>query len=173
MALPSFEEAYGRKGAVISAVPLCHGIAALCGLDMVTVPGATGELDTNYAGKVEATLSALRKYDFAAVHIEAPDECSHAKDVPAKLEAIRRLDSLVISPIVEAMRAKGEDFRMLILSDHKTLLDSGAHDGTPVPFILYDSRMDTAAGLDYNEPNGEKGPFVPAGTALMTMLFGA
>lgn len=171
--LPDFVKAYGHKGAVISAVPLCHGIAALCGLDMVAVPGATGELDTNYAGKVSATLSALEKYDFAAVHIEAPDECSHAKDVPAKLEAIRRLDSLVVSPIVEAMHSKGEDFRMLILSDHKTLLESGAHDGTPVPFILYDSRMDTHAGLDYNEPNGEKGPFVPAGTALMTMLFGA
>ena len=173
VALPDFPKAYGHHGAVISAVPLCHGIAALCGLETVTVPGATGELETNYEGKAAAAMEALEKYDFCAVHLEAPDECSHAGDVQGKLLSIERLDSRIIAPIAEALRAQGEDFRMLILPDHKTLLSGGAHDGTPVPFILYDSRTDTHDGRDYTEANGEKGPHLPDGTVLMSMLFGA
>lgn len=171
--LPDFAARYGHKGAVISAVPLCHGIAALCALDVILVPGATGELDTNFLGKVEATLQALEKYDFAAVHLEAPDECTHCHDLPGKLEAIERLDADIVAPIADALRAKGEDFRMLILSDHKTLMIDGSHDGTPVPFLIYDSRVSDGSGLSYTEENGEKGPFLPDATVLMSMLFEA
>ena len=170
-ALPDFAERYGHAGTVISAVPLCHGIAALCGLEIALVPCATGELDTNFAGKVEATLAALEKHNFAAVHLEAPDECTHCHDLPGKLEAIERLDHDIVAPIVSALREKGEDFRVLILSDHKTLMKDGSHDGTPVPFLIYDSRENAGSGLDYTEENGEKGPFIPDGTALMNMLF--
>ena len=171
-ALPNFEARYGHTGAVASAVPLCHGIAALCGLEVIHVPGATGEVDTNYAGKVAAALDALRRHDFAAVHLEGPDECTHCGDLPGKITAIERLDSLVVGPIADALTAAGEDFRMLILSDHKTLMEeNGVHDGTPVPFLLYDSRSACGSGLGYTEANGEKGPFVPDGTALMPMLF--
>ncbi len=171
--MPNFAEAYGHDGAVITAVPLCHGIAALCGLEMVSVPGATGEVITNYEGKVEATLRALEKYDFAAVHLEGPDECSHAGDVPGKVQAIEWLDSRIVAPIAQTLRERGEDFRMLILSDHKTFLAGGAHGGDSVPFLLYDSRRDSGSGLGYTEENGAKGPFLPDGTMLMPLLFEA
>lgn len=170
-ALPNFYEQYGHHGAVISAVPLCHGIATLTGLDVIYVDGATGELDTNFEGKVAAAIDAIDRYDFVAVHLEAPDECTHNNDLPGKLQAIEWLDSRIIAPIVEDLESKGTDFRMLILSDHKTLMESLQHDGDPVPYILYDSTVDTEAGMGYTEANGRKGPYVGAGTDLMPRLF--
>ena len=169
--LPNFYGQYGKTGAVISAVPLCHGIAKLVGLDVVLVPGATGELDTNFAGKVQAALEAVETHDFVAVHLEAPDECTHNGDLPGKITAIQWLSSRITAPIVDALRARGEDFRILMLSDHKTLMDGGMHDGDPVPFLIYDSRVDTGAGLPYTEKNGLKGPYLDDGTLLMPALF--
>lgn len=172
--LQNFPETYGHTGGVISAVPLCHGIAILTGLEASSVPGATGELDTNYEGKTETAVSYLTSHDFVAVHVEAPDECTHDGDTPGKLEAIRRLDSRVIGPLTEKLAGKGWDYRMLILSDHKTLTSTRGHDGDPVPFILYDSREQApGSGLAYSEANGLQGPFIEAGTQLMGMLFGA
>ncbi len=169
--LPNFKEQYGKTGAVISAVPLCHGIARLTGLDVIMVEGATGEVETNYEGKVSATLDALNTRDFAAVHLEGPDECTHCGDLKGKIQAIEWLDSRVVMPLCEALKAKGEPFRMLILSDHKTLTSNRQHDGDPVPYIIYDSSKDTQAGLSYCEANGLKGPFLPAGIMLMPALF--
>ena len=91
--------------------------------------------------------------------------------MPGKLQAIEWLDSRIIAPITKALEANGTDFRMLILSDHKTLMESLQHDGDPVPYILYDSTVDTKAGLGYTEANGLKGPYVGAGTDLMPKLF--
>ncbi len=174
VALKNFRETYGHFGTVISAVPLCQGIAALTGLKFVEVPGATGELDTNYEGKVEAAMEAILspEQDFVAIHVEAPDECTHNGDLPGKLQAIEWLDSRVIGPVAEGLRAAGEHFRMLILSDHKTLTATRGHDGDPVPFLIYDSRQKQGSGLSYTEKNGLNGPFVEDGTALMGMLFG-
>ncbi|MDR3311457.1 MAG: 2,3-bisphosphoglycerate-independent phosphoglycerate mutase [Oscillospiraceae bacterium] len=171
--LPDFTAKYGRTGGVISAVPLCHGIASLTGLDRVFVDGATGELDTNYEGKVSACVETLKTRDFAAIHVEAPDECTHNGDLPGKLEAIRRLDSRVVAPLVGRLRADGTDFRLLLLSDHKTLTSTRGHDGDPVPYLLYDSRRDNKTGKKYTETDGEAGAAVPEGTALMGMLFDA
>jgi 2,3-bisphosphoglycerate-independent phosphoglycerate mutase len=170
-ALPDFPKSYGHGGAVISAVPLCHGIARLVGLDAVEVEGANGEWDTNYEGKVQAVLAALRNGDFAAVHLEGPDEATHNGQLKEKVQAIEWLSSRVAEPLCRALHENGEDFRMLILSDHKTLTSSRAHDGTPVPFILYDSRVDSGSGLSYTEKNGEAGPYLKQGTDLMPLLF--
>lgn len=170
--LPHFAEQFGHDGAVVSAVPLCHGIARLTGLDVITVQGATGELDTNFEGKVEAGLKALDKYDFVAVHLEAPDECTHNGDLPGKLQAIEWLDSRIVAPMIEGLRKRGEDFRVLILSDHKTLMEkNGAHGADPVPFMIYDSRETIRSGMEYSEKNGLKGVMLSAGTELMPMLF--
>lgn len=171
VALPQFYQSYQKAGSVISAVPLCHGIAALVGLDVVTVEGATGELDTNYEGKVDAVISELAKYDFAAVHVEAPDECTHNGDLKGKLQAIEWLDSRVILPLVEKLKSKGYDYRLLLLSDHKTLTSTRGHDGDMVPYLLYDSRIDQKSGRKYSEEDGEKGPQLDAGVNLMAMLF--
>lgn len=169
--LPSFAENNGHTGAVVSAVPLCHGIAALVGLGMVCPEGATGEKDTNYENKLGAVLDILKEHDFAAVHVEAPDECTHNGDLEGKIEAIEWLDTRMIRPMCEALTEAGEDYRILFLSDHKTLTDTRGHDGDPVPFMIYDSRRDTKCGLPYTEKSGEKGPKLNSGVALMSLLF--
>jgi 2,3-bisphosphoglycerate-independent phosphoglycerate mutase len=171
-ALPNFVEAYGDRGGVVSAVPLCHGIARLVGLSPVTVPTATGEWDTDYAAKVRAALAVLGENDFVALHLEGPDEATHNHDLTHKIFAVECLSELVIRPVAERLREEKEEFRMLILSDHKTLMANGAHDGDAVPFVLYDSRENRpGSGLDYSERNGLKGPMVSRGIDLMPLLF--
>lgn len=169
--LPNFKEKYGHFGDVVSAVPLVWGIAGLCGLNTPKVPGATGELDTNYEGKVDAVIESLHKgNDFAAVHIEAPDEMSHAGDMAKKLEAIRRLNDRVIGPLLEKLPALG-DFRLLFLSDHPTLLSTRTHDGSPVPYALYDSRRDRGGRAKFDESHAQKGLLIKEGDQLMAHLF--
>jgi 2,3-bisphosphoglycerate-independent phosphoglycerate mutase len=171
--LPNFEKAFGKTGGVISAVPLCHGIAALTGLEPVFVEGATGEIDTNLEGKVDATIKVLEKHDFAALHVEAPDECTHNGDLKGKVQSIEWLDSRVTKPLVEEFARRGWDYRILMLSDHKTLTSTRGHDGDPVPFLLYDSTVDTGCGLSYCEENGAKGEYYSDGAAsCMKLLFG-
>ena len=170
--LPSFAGQFGKTGAVISAVPLCQGMARLRDMDVVIVPGATGEIDTNYEGKVTAALDALKTHDFVFVHLEAPDECTHCHDLAGKLLAIERLDSRIVAPIAENLTQRFEDFRMLILSDHKTLMADGSHDGDPVPFLIYDSRENKNTGVKYTEAEGLKtGLTLPRGDMLLPRLF--
>lgn len=169
--LPSFREQYGLDGAVISAVPLCHGIGALRGLEMVEVPGATGELDTNFSGKLEAAWEKLNQYDFVCLHLEAPDECTHNGDLPGKLQAIEWLDSRLVAPLLDRLDRAGLDHRVLLLSDHKTLTATRGHGADPVPFLIYDSRRDTGRGGGYDERAGEAGPFLESGCALLDLLF--
>jgi 2,3-bisphosphoglycerate-independent phosphoglycerate mutase len=170
--LPNFWENYHKKGGVISAVPLCHGIAALTGLDMIRVEGATGELETNYEGKVAAAVKCLEDgNDFVAIHIEAPDECTHNGDLKGKLQAIEWLDSRVVGPLAEELRKEPFEYRLLLLSDHKTLTSTRGHDGDPVPYLIYQSDRDTGFGGAYDEKTGMSGNTVPAGVALMDMLF--
>ena len=170
--LPSFRERYGHYGSVISAVPLVHGIGALCGLKPVEIEGATGEVDTNYAGKIQAAKDCLSSEDdFLCLHIEAPDEATHNGRLEEKLLAIRQLDELVTQPLVTWLEEQKMDFRLLMLSDHKTLMSTRGHDGDPVPFMLYDSTKPVDCGLGYTERNAEQGPFLGAGTKLMELLF--
>ena len=171
VALPDFVEANGHDGAVVSAVPLCHGIARLAGLDMVCPEGATGEIDTNFESKLAAAMEILENRDFAAIHVEAPDECTHNGDLEGKIQAIEWLDTRMLCPLDAAIRAKGWDYRLLFLSDHKTLTATRGHDGDPVPYMIYDSRDENGCGLPYTEESGEKGPYVNSGVALMSMLF--
>ena len=173
VALPNFVERYGHGGSVISAVPLVHGIGALTGLKPVTVEGATGEVDTNYAGKLQAAKDALAGGDeFLCLHLEAPDESTHNGSLPDKLLAIHQLDSLIVAPLLQWLQEQKMAYRLLLLSDHKTLMSTRTHDGDPVPFLLYDSTAPRSGGLSYTEANGEKGPFVEHGTDLMALLFG-
>ncbi len=169
--LPKFQDQYGCGGAVVSAVPLVHGIGVLRGLEMVEVEGATGELDTNFSGKLEAVWQKLQEYDFVCLHLEAPDECTHNGDLAGKLQAIEWLDSKLVAPLLSRLEAGGISCRVLLLSDHKTLTATRGHDGDPVPFLLYDSRRDTGHGGVYDEPAGEKGPFIENGSVLLDMLF--
>lgn len=170
--LPDFQARYGHTGSVVSAVPIVHGIGALCGLKPVTVEGATGEIDTNYAGKVDAAIECLKNDDgFLCIHIEAPDESTHNGRLDHKLLAINQLDQLVAKPVVEWLWQQKMDFRLLCLSDHKTLMSTRSHDAEPVPYFLYDSTNELSGGLSYTEENGEKGPCLNPGTQLLDLLF--
>jgi len=169
-ALPSFDALFGKTGFVVSAVPLVWGIGALAGLDKISVPGATGELDTNYEGKAEAALRGLREgYDFVLLHVEAPDECTHMGDLPGKLEGINRLDERALRPLLNGLDKLG-DYRLLVLSDHKTLTDTRGHDGDPVPFLLYDSREAANGPARYTEPLAGKGVMLEDGVKLISVL---
>ena len=170
--LPDFASRYHHSGSVISAVPLVHGIGALSGLRCISVEGATGENDTNFEGKVQAAADALLGGDdFVCVHIEAPDEATHNGRLDEKLEAVEFLDSRVVAPLCEKLDAAGQDYRILILSDHKTLMRTRGHGGDPVPYLIYDSTAKSGSGLAYTEKNGETGPYQPDGTKLMEELF--
>ena len=142
-----------------------------CRICMVEVEGATGEIDTNFEGKLEATWASLQKYDFVCLHLEAPDECTHNGDLKGKVQAIEWLDSRLVKPLTERLDAAHMDYRLLLLSDHKTLTATRGHDGDPVPYLLYDSRIDSGRGGVYTEKAGENGPFVAHGCELLHLLF--
>jgi len=173
VALPQFTETYGKSGGVISAVALCHGIAALTGLVPIRVPGATGKLHTNYAGKVEAAIQSLQTNgDFVTIHVEAPDECTHNGDLEGKLQAIEWIDSRVLRYLLDCLEKAGmTEYRILFMSDHKTLMSTRGHDAEPVPYLLYDSRVQGQSGQTYCEADAEKGEFLTDGTKLMDLLF--
>jgi len=169
--LPDFAKKYGKIGGVISAVPLCQGIGVLIGFEKIVVEGATGELNTNYEGKADAAISALNRLDFITVHIEAPDECTHNGDLKGKLQAIEWIDSRVLASMLEKLNKSGIDFRMLVMSDHRTLSSTRGHDRGLVPFVLYDSRECKKTGFSFCESDAARGRIVKEGTELMDILF--
>jgi 2,3-bisphosphoglycerate-independent phosphoglycerate mutase len=134
--LPSFLERFGRRGAAITAVDLMRGLAKLIGWDRIEVPGATGYIDTNYAGKGAAAVAALDKYDIVAVHVEAPDEAGHNADAKAKTEAITQIDRHIVGPVLERLRQEGDEWRILVIADHPTPCALRTHTGEPTPFAI-------------------------------------
>lgn len=173
-ALDSFEEKTGKRGVMISAVDLLKGIAIGAGMKVIEVPGADGTLHTNYVGKAQAAVDALTKegYDFAYVHVEAPDEMGHQGSLPNKLEAIESLDAKVIRTVVEGMKAANEPFRLLVMPDHPTPIRLRTHTSDPVPFLLYDSTKETKRVGFYNEEEAKNsGVLYPEGYRLIDELF--
>ncbi len=152
-ALSSFEEKTGKKGMMISAVDLLKGIAVGAGMSVAQVEGANGGLHTNYEGKTAAAVKALTQdgYDFAYIHVEAPDEMGHQGSAERKVKAIEYLDGRVIGPLVEQLQAAGETFRLLVLPDHPTPVRIRTHTADEVPYLLYDSAAPKAENWKYNE----------------------
>lgn len=172
--LTSFEKKNHKKGVMISAVDLLKGIAVGAGMDNICVEGANGGLDTNYEGKAQAAVDALVKkgYDFAYVHVEAPDEMGHQGSIERKIKAIENLDSRVIRLVKEGLDASGEDYRMLVLPDHPTPIRVRTHTSAPVPYLLYDSRKKQQNTWKYNEREaGESGNYIAQGHKIMDYLF--
>ena len=166
--MPSFAERFGLTGGVISAVDLIKGIGICAGLRAITVPGATGYLDTNYQGKAEYALQALEKDDFVYLHVEAPDEASHNGDLEAKIAAIEDFDKKVVGTILKGMKERG-DYRIMVLPDHPTPLDLKTHADDPVPFVIYDSTEKHPSGVEgYSEQEAAKsGIVIEEGHELM------
>ena len=133
--LKPFVEQYGPRGAMITAVDLLRGIAALVGWDRIEVPGATGYLDTDYAAKGRAGIDALQKYDIVCVHVEASDEASHEGRGDEKVKAIEEIDKHVVGPLLEALPKHG-DWRVMISPDHPTFLRTKVHTHGNVPVAM-------------------------------------
>lgn len=170
--LSSFEEKNGVKGMMISAVDLLKGIAVGAGMGVAKVEGANGGLHTNYEGKVQAALEALEgAYDFAYIHVEAPDEMGHQGSVEKKVQAIEFLDKRVITPLTEALDKKGAAYRLLVMPDHPTPIRVRTHTSDSVPYLLYDSTAPQKGSLDYNETEAkETGNVVMQGHLMMNKL---
>lgn len=178
--LPSFESVYGKTGAVISAVDLVFGIGRLIGLELIEVPGATGNLNTDFKGKASAAIRAFDSgKDFVYLHVEAPDECGHQGDPTGKVKAIERIDADVLGPVSEWLfknKARtGEDFRLLFLPDHPTPISLRTHTSEPVPFMLYASVSSAGNGAKaYSEAEaGATGLFFDSGPALFRYFIGS
>ena len=168
--LSSFEEKTGKKGMMVSAVDLLKGIAVGAGMGVALVEGANGGLHTNYAGKVDAAVKSVTEdgYDFAYIHVEAPDEMGHQGSVERKVQAIEYLDSQVIGPVVEKLENAGVDFRLLVLPDHPTPICVRTHTSDNVPYMLYDSTKPEEHAWNYNEKEGrESGILVAEGHKLI------
>ena len=157
-ALASFEEKTGKKGVMISAVDLLKGIAVGADMDRIIVEGANGGLHTNYEGKADAAVHALLEdgYDFAYVHVEAPDEMGHMGSMTDKITAIENVDGHVVAGITEAMDQSGEDYRLMILPDHPTPICVRTHTSEPIPYLIYDSRKAIDGIHTYNEKEAAK-----------------
>lgn len=174
-ALSSFEEKTGKKAVMISAVDLLKGIAVGAGMTPVYVEGANGGLHTNYEGKAKAAVDALVRegYDFAYIHVEAPDEMGHQGSCEDKVQAIEWLDEKVIGNVVSGLEEAGEDFRLLILPDHPTPICVRTHTKEPVPYLLYDSTKAVEGQETYNEKKAKiSGIMWADGYRLMEYLLG-
>ncbi|MBU0485560.1 MAG: cofactor-independent phosphoglycerate mutase [Proteobacteria bacterium] len=153
--MATLQERYGISGSLISAVDLLKGIGVYAGMRIINVPGATGYLDTNYQGKVDAAFEALKDTDLVFVHVEAPDEAAHQGEMDSKLQAIEDFDRKIVQPVLDGLMAGKDEFRLIVAMDHFTPLATRTHDSRPVPVALFDSLHNPAgSGLTYSEKNG-------------------
>ena len=168
--LEPFEKKYGVKGAVISAVDLLKGIAKGSKMYAPNVDGATGLLNTNYKGKADTAIKLLEEYDFVFVHLEAPDECGHQGDLEGKIKAIELIDEKILTPIFKALDGK-EDFRIMVLPDHRTPIAVRTHTSEAVPYFIYDSTKEMT-GCNYDELSAENtGNYIDNASILTAKFF--
>lgn len=165
-----YREKFGLSGAVISAVDLIKGIGICAGLDIINVEGATGYIDTNYLGKGEAALAALESHDFVYVHVEAPDEASHAGNMQHKLQAIEAFDRQVVGTVLEGMKKFG-DYVILCMPDHPTPVKLMTHTSDPVPFVIYRGGAGEGNGAaSYDEAQAKATGLLLEGHTLLNKL---
>lgn len=171
--LPRFSDLFaGRRGAVISAVDVIKGIGKCAGMEVIDVPGATGYLDTDYAGKVEAALKALERNDLVYLHVEAIDECSHQGSLELKMRALRDFDSRIVAPVLKALAGR-DDVRFAVLPDHPVPLELRIHTTEPVPVAVCGPGIRPDGLAAYGEslaPGGALGAM--QGAELMRLVMG-
>lgn len=168
--MDSYQQRFGLTGSVISAVDLIKGIGVNAGLEIIEVPGATGYIDTNYRGKGEYAVAALKERDFIYVHVEAPDEAAHGGLLQEKITAIENFDRDVVGTVLEHLEEIG-DCRILVLPDHPTPVARRTHTSDPVPYLLYDSRGGKASGATgYTEAEATRCGDLRPGYQLLNLL---
>jgi len=168
--MPAFQQEYGLKAAMTSAVDLLNGLARMARIDVLEIPGVTDGPENDYAAQAEGALGALDDHDLVVVHIEAPDEAGHSGSVTDKVEAIRRVDREVVG----RLRAwKGGSLRVLVMPDHPTPIAVRTHTPDPVPFMLWGKGFAGNGAARFTEAEaGATGLFVDPGHTIMRMLVG-
>lgn len=171
-ALAQFASRFGVTGAMVTAVDLLRGLAVLLGWRVIEVAGATGYLDTNYKGKGEAAIAALRDVDFVVVHVEATDEASHEGSCHHKIEALERIDAEIVGPLHAFLKSQGP-YRLLISPDHPTFLRTKTHSYGYVPFAMAGTGLTPDGSKTYDEPTAAAAPLVfDRGCELMPFFLG-
>ncbi|MBQ4339285.1 MAG: cofactor-independent phosphoglycerate mutase [Clostridia bacterium] len=168
--LDNFEELYGVKGSVISAVDLLKGIGIAAGMSTPEVEGATGYIDTNFEGKANAAVEEFRNgKDFVYIHIEAPDECGHRNEPENKIRAIELIDEKVLPVLTGYLDNCGEDYKIMILPDHPTPIVTMTHASDPVPYMIYHKNGEVESGVESINENTAKatGNYVEVGHTLI------
>lgn len=145
--IKTLQETTGLRGAAISAVDIVNGIGRYVGLDIVKVPGATGYFDTNYEGKADYALKTLEDHDFVLVHVEAPDEASHAGDARLKVKTIEDIDHRLLGPLLKGLKEE-EDYTIMVMADHVTQTSDGSHSRSPVPYAIYSTKPKKSRSRD-------------------------
>lgn len=168
-ALEPFKEKFGVKGSMISAVDLLKGIGKFSEMNVVSVEGATGYIDTNFEGKANAAIEEFKNgSELVYVHVEAPDECGHRNEVQNKVKSIGLIDKLILTPVLSYLENSGEDFKILICPDHPTPLCLKTHTNDAVPFMIYHKNGEIDGVDTFNEKTaGGTGVFVEKGPTLM------
>jgi len=167
-----FKDLYGVSGAVVGAVDLVRGLGRLAGLDVIDVPGATGDLCTDYGAKARAVVAALDGHDLVWVHVEAPDEAGHMGDLHEKVRAIERVDAEVLQPILMSAGHPA----VMVVPDHLTPLRTRTHAAGPVPFVISEPSPGAGGGgaMAFGESQASHtGLFVPDGPSLMRLFLEA
>ena len=170
--LPSFTYKYSMNAAIVCAVDLIKGIGICADMKVIDVPGATGNFHTNYRGKADGAIKAFNEgASFVYVHVEAPDECGHQGDAISKVRSIELIDSEILSPVYEYLKASGEDFKIMILPDHPTPVGIRTHTIDPVPFMIYSSNEELDGVDSFTEKAAEsKEYYLSEGHKLLTLL---
>ncbi len=170
--LENFKEKNGVSGCVVSAVDLLKGIGICAGMETPEIEDATGYIDTNFEGKTQAGIDAFKRgTDLVYLHFEAPDECGHRGEAQNKVKAIEMIDSRVLTKMLDYLNGCRDDYRILIMPDHPTPLETMTHSSAPVPFLIYDSRKKENGVSSFTEKNAaETGEFVEHGPDIMSML---
>jgi len=153
-----FSSRFGMKGAAITAVDLVKGLAKLVGFDLIDVPGATGYFDTNYKGKGAAAVKALSEYDLVVVHIEAPDEAGHSGNAQVKKKALELIDEHIVGPVHKALK-QYDSYRILVMPDHPTPVQTRSHTGDPVPFAMAGHAIQGVMRKSFCEKNAYESGF--------------
>jgi len=155
----TLNDKYGITGAVISAVDIIKGLGIYAGMDVIEVEGATGLTDTNYEGKAEAAVEAIKTHDLVYLHVEATDEAGHAGDAELKIKALEYLDARVVKYVLEETSKLEEDVAIAILPDHSTPCEVRTHTHDAVPFIIYNPELEADEVSEYNEESCKNGGY--------------
>jgi 2,3-bisphosphoglycerate-independent phosphoglycerate mutase len=170
---PVFADSYrGLRAALTSPVDLLKGLAMQTGVDFLELPGVTDGPDNDYAGQMRSALTALATHDVIFVHVESPDEAGHQGDAAGKVDALEKVDALMVPQVLEAARAAAPDgLRLLVLPDHPTPLELKTHVAEPVPFLMWGTEVDPNGAAAYTEEAARATGFaVTPGHLLMRMF---